>query len=398
LGLTSATTVAPSRLDALRAGFLAIGLVAIAAGLFSTTAFITRLLASDGEITEVRYLYALRAIVVIGGVLLVWVGVRAARETLQKASLLVVGLGIAVAGLEIALRAVEWSRTPTRPLSTEAGVRASDRPGLIWENTPSYVLDGARLFNSRGMRDEERAYEPTSTKIVVVGDSIEGWVDLPPTELYPRRLEAMLNAVPNRTPTQALDFGVYGYSLHQKILTLKYRGLEWAPAHVIVGYCLNDPIPSSEFEAHFARRPEPLIELRSLTLVNDRVCAMMHGLGEDFYRDIHEPGSASWAGVVDDLRELAELAREHHFDVTVVIFPLLYDVSGSYPWADIHRRVTEVATGAGIRVIDLLGSFEHEGIPRVRVDTVHPNARGHEIAAQQLFKALTARTEPAPNP
>ncbi len=374
-----------------------IACIAIAAGLLSTTAFITRLLAPDGEITEVGYIYALRAAVVIGGLALLWAAARAPLALLQKASLLMATLVVTFTGIEIALRAFERvSGATIRSVTSASGIRESAYPGLIWENTPGYAIDDVLIFNSRGLRDDERAYEAGRATIAVVGDSIESDVNFAAGELYPRRLEAMLNADSRRTPTQVLDFGVYGYGLHQKVLALKYRALEWAPRRVIVGYCLNDPIPSSEFEAYFTHRPKPLVELRTLTLVNDRVRLAMHGLGQDFHASIHDPGSESWAGVVNDLRELGALSRQHQFDVTLVIFPLLFDTSVSYPWTDIHRRVTEAATASGLRVVDLLKSFQDAGIPGVRFDTVHPNARGHEIAAQRLFEALTAAADPLP--
>ena len=378
----------------LRLGFALVAAAAVVAGLGLTNDLIARLFAPDGEITELFYVLVLRAGLVIGGLALLVAAARAPLGALQKVLLLAVALTVALAGLEVALRAVERLSGDHQSENTPQGIRASRYPELLWENSPNFVMDGDLKFNSMGLRDDERHYDRSRSTIVVVGDSIESWLDLPPVQLYPRRLETMLNEGPGRAPTQVLNFGVFGYGLHQKFLTLKYRGLEWAPQQVIVGYCLNDPIPSSEFEAYFRHRPKPLVGLRSLTLLNDRVRTFMHGVGKDFHTEIHDPASASWAGVVADLNELGALSRERHFQATLLIFPLLYDTSVAYPWLDIHRRVTEVATKAGITVVDLFDSYEKEGIGQLRVDTIHPNRRGHEIAAERLydtFRAASAR-------
>lgn len=375
----------------LRLGFALAAAAAIVAGIGAPNDFISRVFAPDGEITELFYVHVLRAGLVFGGIVLALAAARASRGVLKRVLLLAVAVSVTLAGLEVALRAVErFSGDGRSRETTPHGIRPSQYPDLLWENSPNFVLDGGLKFNSMGLRDDERQYDRSRPTIVVVGDSIESWLDLPPAELYPRRLETMLNDEPGRIPAQALNFGVFGYSLHQKLLTLKYRGLEWAPREVIVGYCLNDPIPSSEFEAYFRHRPKPLVELRSLTLLNDRVRMVMHGVGRDFHTEIHDPESASWAGVVADLNELGALANEHDFKAILLIFPLLYDTSVAYPWIDIHRRVTEAAKKAGITVVDLLDSYEKEGIAHLRADPIHPNRRGHEIAAERLYKALRA--------
>lgn len=370
------------------------GVALIWGGFSLTPARVGLLFAPDGEITQRGFVYALQAFVAVTGLTLVVAAWRAPIGLLHRALLLSVALGLPLGGLELTLRALE-PRPVAPPPDTIPEFFVSKQPGLIWENNPGYLQEegkghhnGRVSYNSHGLRDEERRYSRSLESIVVVGDSIEAW-DIPTQLLYPKRLEAKLNARPERPQVQVLNFGAFGYSLRQKILILKYRGLEWKPKHVIVGYCLNDPIPSSEFVAHFTGRPQPVVSLRTVRLLNDRARALMQGFGSDFHVEIHQPNSASWAGVVADLNELAALAKEHAFQATLVIFPLLYDTAVEYPWADIHRRVQATAQAVGLSVIDLLDRYRREGFANVRDDDVHPSPRGHEIAAEQLYEVIT---------
>ena len=378
----------------LRVGFSLVGAAVVAAGAVLTPVRMARLFAPDGEITQVSYIHGLRLALAVAGVVFILAGTRASKGALRRSALAFASAGLPLCGLELVLRLAPSEQRTFEP----AEYFASQRPGLFWENTPGYVQprnrkskepdDRTPFYNSLGMRDEERTYDRSRQSIVVVGDSIENW-DIPVSEVYPKRLEATLNVEPGRSPVQVLNFGASGYGLHQKLLMLKYRGLEWKPSHVVVGYCLNDPIPSSEFLAYYTNRPAPLVTLRSVQLVSQRVKTLMHGFGSDFHIEIHREDSESWAGVVRDLHELGRLAAQHQFRALLVVFPLLYDTRTDYPWADIHRRVGEQAQAAGLSVIDLREAYEREGLARIRDDDVHPNARGHAIAAERIYEALT---------
>ena len=119
---------------------------------------------------------------------------------------------------------------------------------------------------------------------------------------------------------QVVNLGVTGYSLHQKLLMLRYRGLAWKPRHVIVAYCLNDPIPAGELLAYFDHKAAPRLTFHSLNFVSSRLRDVAHQYGIDFYHDIHRPDAPSWLGVVEDLRELRALATANGFRPVIVIF------------------------------------------------------------------------------
>jgi lysophospholipase L1-like esterase len=373
----------------LRVIFMLAGLGLIVGGALTTEVWLAAHLAPNGHITEVAYVYVLRGLAIGIGSLLAILALRTSARTLQNCVLMMAMLGVTLGGLEATLRIVDWfSAAPHHDSPT--GLQASAYPELFYENTPNFREDGEQKFNSLGMRDDERVLPADRPTVVVVGDSIEAWRAVPIAELYPRRLEAMLHTQPGTAAVQVLNFGVTGYSLHQKRLMLQYRGLAWQPRLAIVGYCLNDPIPAWELVNYFTHKPHRKL-WRSIDFLNTRVRSLLHPYGLDFYHEAHRPGTPTWNDLVEDFHTLGQLATQQNFKVILVIFPLMVDTPVGYPWLNIHHRVTDVATQNGLEVIDLLDRYRAAGFSNVRDDTVHPNTVGHRIAAEALYAAIMER-------
>jgi lysophospholipase L1-like esterase len=366
------------------------GLVLLAVGTLVSDQTYARYLWPSGHITEVAYLTVLRAVLSVSGAAWVAFGAVASRNHLVDAALAIVATVVVLSGLEIGLRiknALAGVGGPTTP----TGLRASPYPGLIYENTPLFHEFGEQKFNSLGLRDDERPLDPTRPKIVVVGDSIEAWRPLPAAALYPRVLEGLLAREYPGENFQVVNLGVTGYSIHQKVLMLQYRGLPLEPRLIIVGYCLNDPFPAWELVRFFGdprAAREPVIHSELLSLVNARLKALLHSYGMDFYQAGHRRGSDSWVGVKHDLRTLGQIERAERVPVLLLIFPLMEDTRVAYPWLDIHRRVARAARAQGLKVIDLLSLYQAAGFANVRADSVHPNARGHRLAGKALFRLV----------
>jgi lysophospholipase L1-like esterase len=382
----SGLSLTPSSL-VIRSIYAIAGLGACFSGLFLTQEFLAAHFSPDGHITELTYVSVFRVATVAIGLTLTLLAVFARVRILQNLLLIMSSILLSLGTLEVTLRGLEAYSSSKQP-GTPTGLQASRYPGLYYENTPNFHENGEMKFNSLGMRDEERLFDPDRMKIVVVGDSIEAWRALPVTEMYPRRLEFFLNSRDRGEPVQVVNLAVSGYSLHQKILMLRDRGLAWNPRLVIVSYCLNDPIPAWELVNYFTQKPHSR-GLRSLEFINSRIRSALHSYGIDFYSQVHQPEGETWKGIIQDFHDLGVLANEQQLRVILLIVPLMPDTPVGYPWLDIHKRVAEVARQNHIQVIDLLPSFQREGFSRVRADTVHPNEVGHRIAAEKLYAAIS---------
>lgn len=375
-------TMADAR--AWRAGCLAAS-VCVFATAFNGPELLARYVSPDGQITELTYVHGFQvACAGLGGALIA-IALAAPVQIITNLAAAAIGCGIVFGGLEGSFRAVEAFTRRSEPTSP-TGLRRSDYPGLSYENTPSFYETGELKFNSLGMRDDERGLRAERPTIVVVGDSIEAWRDLPAQDLYPRTLEALLQRQ-SAEPVQVVNLGVTGYSLHQKVLMLQHRGLAWNPRLVVVGYCLNDPIPAWELVNYFTDRP-PHRPLRTVEFVTNRVKGALHQYGVDFYNEIHTVGSEEWKGIEKDLEMLGHLQRANGVRVVLVVFPLMVDTTVDYPWRGIHERVGHAAAQNGLAVVDLLQAYQDRGFAAVRADTVHPNKVGHRIAAEQLDAAI----------
>lgn len=373
----------------LRVSFVLVGTGALVLASIATPDFLARHFSPDAHITETIYATLLRGLLGAVGVLLAIVAVGTSPMTLRKCAALMVAVTLTLGAFEIVLRLIERVTSPA-VAANPSGLRPSSYPGLLYENSPNFIEDGEQKFNSLGMRDEDRAFNPQRPTIVVLGDSIEAWRELPVRELYPRRIEEMLNARSGLAPVQVINLAVTGYGLHQKILMLQHRGLEWHPSLVILSYCLNDPLPAMNLVEYF-RNGQSHRAWRSAEFVGSRLRFFLHQYGVDFYSEGHREGTATWQVVVQDFGELSELARKHQFGVLVVVFPLMVDTAAEYPWLGVHRRVGEVARRNGLTVVDLLEPYQVAGFANVRVDEPHPNGVGHRIAAEKIVAAVTKR-------
>lgn len=241
-----------------------------------------------------------------------------------------------------------------------------------------------------------------------------------------------------------LDLGLGGYDTAQEVATLEALGLAFAPAHVIVGFCVNDlGVVSMSMETCFSEND------RANPLFTSRIAQWLHVTRAEkaqklalFERNREESYARAFAGEIEPLDQplmplvaalrtaverlpvaehdlatrripprwyaserrlgrlqhafgrLAELAREHGFEVTLLLIPYLEDDPLIEQGFEIVRALAE---GRGFAVVDPRAAFRSEGLADLRLraeDPVHPNARGHELLARSLAAHLrTGQTD-----
>lgn len=97
--------------------------------------------------------------------------------------------------------------------------------------------------------------------------------------------------------------------------------------------------------------------------------------------------------VKDGFNKLADLHRQGQFEVLVVIWPLVADYE-SYRYTYIHEWVKNQAEKRGLLTLDLLSHFSAVPYRKLQVisgDYIHPNARGHRIAADAFLAWYRSR-------
>ncbi len=90
------------------------------------------------------------------------------------------------------------------------------------------------------------------------------------------------------------------------------------------------------------------------------------------------------------LRRARDLGRSSEFQVALMIFPMLWKLSGDYPFQPAHDAVAELAAELEIPLLDLLPAFQGFEGPELWVhpSNQHPNEVAHAIAGRALVDFL----------
>src|SRR5262245_41031412 len=132
--------------------------------------------------------------------------------------------------------------------------RQSADPDLVYELRPHAEFGRYRL-NSRGFRDEERPLtkNPTTFRIVSLGDSVAFGLGAEAGETYSRVLERLLNERPlagrGILRYEVVNLAVLGYNSAQERRVLERTGLAYSPDLVLVGFVFNDYAPPPRYDA-----------------------------------------------------------------------------------------------------------------------------------------------------
>lgn len=264
-------------------------------------------------------------------------------------------------------------------------------------------------INSHGMRMREvsEAKPEGVYRVLVLGDSIAYGIGVTPQQTFASVLEAKLNQrYPGRS-IEVLNAGVISYNTEQQLDWLANRGLKFAPDAIVVAHCPNDvhatPIVFREGDHLRYFRPGEdaatynsfLIEHSALYRAFLAVREIQRAKDRGTYRPnadltfnlLHDP-----EGQFGSLARLITFARERTLPIVVVAFPYIGTPFPQYKSEDweVHRGLLKTMGALDAPLIDLLTAWQstsHERWlrPEARDDFVHPNAAGHDDAANRLF-------------
>ena len=263
---------------------------------------------------------------------------------------------------------------------------------------------GMAPTNSRGYRDNERApaKPPGWKRLLSLGDSFAWGAGIEFDDTYGQRLERQLSRR-RREPWEVVQLALPGMNTVDEASQLHEEGLAYGPDLVLVGYVLNDSEDSEAAEARRARewaeekreKREPRLLERSalFRLVSSRLYATAENRRRIAgYRSMYRRDAPGWVAGQKALKLMGSLCTERGIPLVVVIFPLLANpLDAGYPFGEIHATVSEAASAAGARVIDLRPAYAGLRWDLLVVDGAadeHPNEIAHRIAADFILKAL----------
>ena len=254
--------------------------------------------------------------------------------------------------------------------------------------------------NSRGYRDRERAVAkpPGVRRVVSLGDSFAWGASVEFEDAYPQRLERGLSRRRHET-WEVVNLALPGMNTVDHAAQLADEGMAYGPDVVLLGYVLNDSEDSQAAEARRAidwsqPKERGLLEHSALVrLVRGRLWATAENRRRvSGYKSMYADTAPGWVAGRKALKTMGALCRERGVPFVVAIFPLFGNpMDDRYPFAEIHAKVSEAATEAGAKVVDLLPAYRGlrwELLVVDGVDDEHPNEIAHRIAAGVILHAL----------
>jgi lysophospholipase L1-like esterase len=317
-------------------------------------------------------------------------------------SLLAVCVALALA--ELGVRGLQAFGILPRVSSSELFPMPPHGARLVRSQNPELGVEwdtGDPLINSGGFRGAERSLRkpPGTFRIVALGDSVTYGLGLPTEETFTSRLESRLNRGGGEGAPryEVLNLGVNGYGIPQELAMLRSKGVRYEPDLVLLGFVLNDFMPlevmfyAIDEMVRLRARIDALGRYSQLTaFVYYRAHVLRERRGRQTNLKDVFGSEQNWAKAREAFAGFGRYSREADVPVVVVIFPFFEDLA-DYDFLEEHRRVHQEATAQELLVLDLLEEYRaHLGqaLTLTPTDVTHPNALGHEIAAERIHAHL----------
>lgn len=252
-------------------------------------------------------------------------------------------------------------------------------------------------INEQGYRGGSLSVAKTDGlyRVVCLGDSITFGEGVREEDTYPVRLETLLGAsMPGRT-VQVVNAGVQGYGTREEAALFFARCEKLKPDVVTLGFFLNDATDFGETIRQNDERVRdlPLSGLASLSKIWEMIERRSRAveLQEQYFETTRRSfNGESWQIAKQLLAMMQQQSKKDGFRFVVVLFPMLWELDGPYPFEDLHARIAAACQEAGCEWIDLLPVLRGRRAESLWVHPTdqHPNEIVHALAAERIASIL----------
>jgi hypothetical protein len=338
---------------------------------------------------------------------------RKLRSLAQKISLLIASLCLCLLAAELLTRWLFPQFSPGVQLRFQAmpdGFALGPPGQTERQATPKGDFNVQVKFNQYGLRDAKDLREATAADWFAVGDSFTlGW-GVDEEKRFSNLLEQKLRASSN--PARVYNIATPGNFIDYEHLVKYAESRGTHIRHLIVGVCMGNDledyrsgksdweevrhlkIPTAERIRRWFRAHSALYIFISCVMENSPASRKLMervGVAIDvnamFDTSRHQPNETVLKTARDELLKLTA-GR----DAVVLIIPDRSLWFGSKPEAvaQTHETFVQMCRDAGLKVVDPKPIFNKDPNPRgfYFANDPHWSPRGHEIAAEELFKAI----------
>lgn len=235
--------------------------------------------------------------------------------------------------------------------------------------------------------------KPSGTlRLLGLGDSFTFGTGVRYEDTFLARLESLLKGRGDGPPVQVLNLGVPGYKTANEVETLLANFYTLGADMVVIGFFLNDNGDIPDIMALFNPGVRPwyrasrFVDTMMWRIERRQQAARLVAAYNQSFAD----GAEGWLETQDALAAARAYSQRFDFELVVAVFPVLWKLSGDYPFVAIHEKVRRYVEGLGVPCLDLQPAFTGHDGPELWVhpNNQHPNEVAHDIAARALYAFL----------
>lgn len=243
----------------------------------------------------------------------------------------------------------------------------------------------------------ERNKPPGTFRIAAIGDSFTYGDNMYADDVYPKRLERIINANTHVKKVEILNMGVPGYSTESEYALVDMAIKSYDVDLIILQITLNDADPVPYQSSHKEEIEEWQHIKQSFLYRNSKLAAFiiehLHVLTSrknylTYFNGLYEDDS-TWVPFSAAITRIVERTKVDRIPLHAVIFPLFsYTVDKEYPFGIAHKKIMKDLKSKGVKALDLKKFYKdipHERLEAIPGRDAHPNEIAHRIAADAIY-------------
>jgi len=261
------------------------------------------------------------------------------------------------------------------------------------------VHDGPKVTLTPDLARRRPADPGSATKrILVLGDGYTSGRNVLDAQTFSQHLQWLLDTA-SRLSYEVTTLAVDGASTRDELASLE-RAMDQQPTLVLVSYFLDDPYSGSDVPPELASAHEEWKRrswLQGLPLYRWRHQRSFRRSQVDWIQRLYEPDSSRWRAHIEELAQFGRISARSGVEVRLVIWPHLgFPMTESYPFTEIHHRLSTAMSESDLAVLDLLEVFRGRDPGRLQAipgQDPRPGEIAHRMAGEAIFDWLR-ETEP----